>query len=68
VDRRIVVMKEPVVVVSKFRSLLLRIFSQASQNIIVKVRVDRRVISLGMRWAGLVRCMMMMMMISTYKI
>jgi hypothetical protein len=39
----IVMMKEPVVVVSKFWSLSLHIFSQVSQNITVKVRVDRSV-------------------------
>jgi hypothetical protein len=33
-------MKEPVVVVPKFWSFSSHIFSQASQNIIVKVRVD----------------------------
>jgi hypothetical protein len=33
----IVVMKEPVVVAPKFRSFSLHIFSQASQNITVKV-------------------------------
>jgi hypothetical protein len=36
-------MEEPVVVAPKFQSFLLHIFSQASQNIIVKVRVDHRV-------------------------
>jgi hypothetical protein len=39
----IVMMKEPVVIVPKFWSLLSHIFSQASQNITVKVRVDRSV-------------------------
>jgi hypothetical protein len=34
------VMKEPVVVAPKFRSFSSHIFSKASQNIIVKVRVD----------------------------
>jgi hypothetical protein len=40
VGRRIVMMKEPVVVVLKFQ---LHIFSQASQNVTVKVRVDHSV-------------------------
>jgi hypothetical protein len=38
-NRRVVVMKEPVVVTPKFRSFSSHIFSQASQNITVKVRV-----------------------------
>jgi hypothetical protein len=37
---RVVVMKEPVVVAPKFRSFSSHIFSQASQNVTVKVRVD----------------------------
>jgi hypothetical protein len=37
------VIKEPVVVAPKFRSLSSNIFSQTSQNITVKVRVDRSV-------------------------
>jgi hypothetical protein len=37
----VVVMKEPVVVVPKFRSFLSYIFSQASQNVTAKVRVHR---------------------------
>jgi hypothetical protein len=40
---RHVVMKEPVVVSPKFRSFLSHIFSQASQNVTVKVRVDHSV-------------------------
>jgi hypothetical protein len=40
VGGRIVVMKEPVVVVPKFQSFLSHIFSQASQNVTVKARVD----------------------------
>jgi hypothetical protein len=45
VGGRVVVMKEPVVVVLKLWSFSSHIFSQASQNIIilVKVRVDRSV-------------------------
>jgi hypothetical protein len=43
VGRRLVVMKEPIVVVPKFRSFLSHIFSQVSQNITVKVRVDHSV-------------------------
>jgi hypothetical protein len=43
VGRHIVVMKKPVVVAPKFRSFSPHIFSQASQNITVKVRVDRGV-------------------------
>jgi hypothetical protein len=39
----VVVMKEPVVVVPKFWSFSSHIFSQASQNFTVKVRVDRSV-------------------------
>jgi hypothetical protein len=39
---RIVMMKEPVVVAPKFWSFLSHIFSRASQNITVEVRVDRR--------------------------
>jgi hypothetical protein len=34
-------MKEPVVVVPKFQSFSLHIFSQASQNVTVRVRVDQ---------------------------
>jgi hypothetical protein len=41
VGRRIVVMKEPVVVAPKFWSFSLHIFSQVYQNLIVKVRVGR---------------------------
>jgi hypothetical protein len=41
---RFVVMKESVVVAPKFRSFLLHIFSQSSQNVTVKVRVDRSVV------------------------
>jgi hypothetical protein len=37
------VMKEPVVVAPKFRSFSSHIFCQASQNVTVKVRVDRGV-------------------------
>jgi hypothetical protein len=40
VGRCIVMMKEAVVVVPKFWSFLLHIFSQASQNVTVKVRVN----------------------------
>jgi hypothetical protein len=40
VGGRIVVMKEPVVVEPKFQSFSLHIFSQVSQNVTVKVRVD----------------------------
>jgi hypothetical protein len=36
-------MKEPVVVAPKFRAFSSHIFSQASQNITVEVRVDRSV-------------------------
>jgi hypothetical protein len=43
VGGRVVVMKEPVVVAPKFRSFSSHIFSQVSQNVIVKVRVDRSV-------------------------
>jgi hypothetical protein len=43
VGGHIVMMKEPVVVAPKFRSFLSHIFSQASQNVTVKVRVDRSV-------------------------
>jgi hypothetical protein len=35
-----IVVMEPVVVAPKFRSFLSHIFSQASENITVKVRVD----------------------------
>jgi hypothetical protein len=38
---RVVMMKEPVVVAPKFQSFSSHIFSQASQNVTVKVRVDR---------------------------
>jgi hypothetical protein len=41
VGRRIVVMKEPVVVAPKFRSFSSHVFSGASQNVTVIVRVDR---------------------------
>jgi hypothetical protein len=40
VDGRVFVMKEPVVAAPKFQSFSLCIFSQVSQNITVKVRVD----------------------------
>jgi hypothetical protein len=40
VDGHVVMMKEPVVVALKFRSFLSHIFSQASQNVTVKIRVD----------------------------
>jgi hypothetical protein len=43
VGGRGVVMKEPVVVVPKFWSFSLHIFSQVTQNITVKVRVDHSV-------------------------
>jgi hypothetical protein len=43
VGGRVVVMKEAVVVEPKFRSFSSHIFSQASQNFTVKVRVDRSV-------------------------
>jgi hypothetical protein len=36
-------MEEPVVVVLKFRSLSPYVFSQASQNVTVKVRIDHSV-------------------------
>jgi hypothetical protein len=39
----VVLIKEPVVVAPKFRSYSSHIFSQASQNVTVKVRVDRSV-------------------------
>jgi hypothetical protein len=39
----VVMMKEPFVVVPKFRSFSSHIFSHASQNITVKVRVDHSV-------------------------
>jgi hypothetical protein len=39
----VVVIKEPVVVAPKFRSSLMHIFSQSSQNDTVKVRVERSV-------------------------
>jgi hypothetical protein len=39
VGKRIVVMKEPVVVAPEFRSFLSHIFSQVSQNVTVEVRV-----------------------------
>jgi hypothetical protein len=38
-------MKEPVVVAPKFRSFSSHIFSQESQNLTVKVRVDRSVLT-----------------------
>jgi hypothetical protein len=43
VGGRTVVMKEPVMAAPKFRSLLSHIFSQASQNVTVKVTVDHSV-------------------------
>jgi hypothetical protein len=43
VGGRVVVMKEPVVVAAKFRCFSSHISSQASQNITVKVSVDRNV-------------------------
>jgi hypothetical protein len=43
VGKRVVVIKEPVVVALKFWSFLPHIFSQASQNVTVKVRVDHNV-------------------------
>jgi hypothetical protein len=43
VGGRVVVMKELVAVAPKFRSFSSHIFSQASQNVTVKVRVDRSV-------------------------
>jgi hypothetical protein len=43
VGGHVAVMKEPVVVVPKFRSFSSHIFSQAYQNITVKVRVDHSV-------------------------
>jgi hypothetical protein len=43
VSRHVVVMKEPVVVAPKFWSFSSHIFSYVSQNITVKVRVDRSV-------------------------
>jgi hypothetical protein len=43
VGRRIVVIKEPVVVALKFWFLPMHIFSQASQNITVEVTVDHSV-------------------------
>jgi hypothetical protein len=43
VGEHVVIMKEPAAVVPKFRSLLSHIFSQASQNVTVKVTVDRSV-------------------------
>jgi hypothetical protein len=43
VGRHIVVKKEPVVVAPKFWSFSSHIFSQASQNVAVKVRVDHSV-------------------------
>jgi hypothetical protein len=42
VGGRVFMMKEPVVIVSKFR-FLSHIFSQVSQNITVKLRVDHSV-------------------------
>jgi hypothetical protein len=36
-------MKEPVVVAPKFQSFSLHIFSQTSQNVVVKVRADHSV-------------------------
>jgi hypothetical protein len=43
VDGRIVMMKEVVVVVQKFWSFSLHIFCEASQNVTVKVIVNRSV-------------------------
>jgi hypothetical protein len=43
VGGRVVVMKEPVVVAPKFWSTSSHIFPQASQNVTVKVQVDRSV-------------------------
>jgi hypothetical protein len=43
VGASVVMMKEPVVDAPKFRSFSSHIFSQASQNITLKVRVDRGV-------------------------
>jgi hypothetical protein len=43
VGRCVVVMMEPVVVAPKFQFFSLHIFSQASQNVTVRVRVDRRI-------------------------
>jgi hypothetical protein len=43
VGGRIVMMKEPVLVVPNFQSFSLHIFSQVSQNVTVKVIVDRSV-------------------------
>jgi hypothetical protein len=40
---RVVMMKEPVMVAPKFRSFSSHIFSQASQKVTVKVRVDHSV-------------------------
>jgi hypothetical protein len=40
VVRLIVMMKEPVVIAPKFRSFSSHIFSQASQNVTIKVSVD----------------------------
>jgi hypothetical protein len=40
VGGRIVVMKEPAVIAPKFRSFSFHIFSQVSQNVTVKVRID----------------------------
>jgi hypothetical protein len=41
VGRHFILMKESVVVAPKFWSFSLHIFSQSSQNVTVKVRVDR---------------------------
>jgi hypothetical protein len=43
VGGRVVVMKEPGVIAPNFRSFSSHIFSQASQSVTVKVRVDRSV-------------------------
>jgi hypothetical protein len=43
VGRRVVTMKEPVMAAPKFQSFSSHIFSHASQNVTVKVRVDRSV-------------------------
>jgi hypothetical protein len=43
VGGRVVMMKEPIMVAPKFRSFSSHIFSQASQNVTVKVTVDSNV-------------------------
>jgi hypothetical protein len=40
---RVVMIKEPVVVIPKFQSFSSHIFYEASQNVTVKVRIDRSV-------------------------